>query len=165
MKAGYRQLPHNPKEWATQIYSLGANEYYIDVCMPFGKSNSSKVFCHWVRNWVNSFKFWFGRFTGQFQLESYVDDVFGGAVSEMLAAHLKKQLIAVGKLTTARMNLDKCKGPAQSLGILGHQYNARSKSVNLPVSKQQKYLAKLRSVLAKRQATSNTLESLIGYLG
>ena len=46
LKTGYRQLPLNPRDQATQIYSLGQNEYYIDVCMPFGKSNSSKVFCH-----------------------------------------------------------------------------------------------------------------------
>ena len=46
LKAGYRQLPLNPKDWASQVYSLGPREYYIDVCMPFGKSNSSKIFCH-----------------------------------------------------------------------------------------------------------------------
>ena len=114
---------------------------------------------------MKSFKSWFSRFTDQFQLESYVDDVFGGAISETLAAHLKNQLIAVGKLTTAVMNLDKCKGPSQSLCILGHQYNAQSRAVNLPLAKQQKYIAKLHAVLASRKVTSNNLESLIGYLG
>ena len=46
LKAGYRQLPLNPDDWHTQVYSLGPQEYYIDLCMPFGKANSSKIFCH-----------------------------------------------------------------------------------------------------------------------
>ena len=56
MKNGYRQLPVHPSDWFTQIYTLGPNEYYIDLCMPFGKANSSKIFCHWVANWCQAFK-------------------------------------------------------------------------------------------------------------
>ena len=43
LKAGYRQLPVTPADWNTQVYSLGPKENYIDICMPFGKSNSSKI--------------------------------------------------------------------------------------------------------------------------
>ena len=45
LKNGYRQLGVHPSEWFTQVYSLGKNEFYIDLNMPFGKSNSSKIFC------------------------------------------------------------------------------------------------------------------------
>ena len=48
MKNGYRQLGVHPSEWYTQVYSLGKNEFYIDLNMPFGKANSSKVFCRWT---------------------------------------------------------------------------------------------------------------------
>ena len=48
LKDGYRQLPVHPSEWRTQIYSLGQSEYYIDLAMPFGKANSSKIFCRWA---------------------------------------------------------------------------------------------------------------------
>ena len=41
LKNGYRQFPVHPTDWHTQVYSLGQNEHYIDVCMPFGKANSS----------------------------------------------------------------------------------------------------------------------------
>ena len=44
LKTGYRQLPLSPYEWHTQVYSLGPNEFYVDVCMPIGKANSSKIF-------------------------------------------------------------------------------------------------------------------------
>ena len=111
-----------------------------------------------------AFKFHYRTFAGKFQLESYVDDVFGGAISLALAENLKSQLIAVGKLTTAVMNLLKCKGPSQILPILGHQYDALSRSVNLSSQKQQKYLTKLRSVRSALFATSKELESLLGYL-
>ena len=45
MKNGYRQLGVHPSEWFTQVYSLKPDEFYIDLNMPFGKANSSKVFC------------------------------------------------------------------------------------------------------------------------
>ena len=48
LKDGYRQLPVHPSEWKTQIYSMGPSEYYIDLTMPFGKANYSKLFCRWA---------------------------------------------------------------------------------------------------------------------
>ena len=48
LKDGYRQLPVHPSEWGTQVYSLGPSEFYIDLAMPFGKANSSKIFCRWA---------------------------------------------------------------------------------------------------------------------
>ena len=45
LKNGYRQLGVHPSEQFTQVYSLGKNEFYIDLNMPFGKANSSKIFC------------------------------------------------------------------------------------------------------------------------
>ena len=57
LKNGYRQLPVHPSDWATQVYSLGPDEHYIDVCMPFGKANSSKIFCFWVQNWCRAFRY------------------------------------------------------------------------------------------------------------
>ena len=99
-----------------------------------------------------------------FQLESYVDDVFGGAVSQDSGGHLKRQLVNTGELTTAVMNRPKCRGPAQSLAILGHQYNALLQRVNLPETKQQKYLGRIREVLSLPYITLKQLQSLVGYL-
>ena len=48
LKNGYRQVPVNPKDWHTQVYSLGPSEFYVDIAMPFGKANSSKKFCAWT---------------------------------------------------------------------------------------------------------------------
>ena len=56
LENGYRQLPVHPSDWHTQVYSLAQDEYYIDICMPFGKSNSSKIFCFWVQNWCKAFR-------------------------------------------------------------------------------------------------------------
>ena len=98
-------------------------------------------------------------------MESYVDDIFGGAISRELAVNLKCQLIGVGMLTTAVMNIQKCLGPSQSLAILGHLYDSLSQNVSLPTVKQQKYLKKLRAVLSQLLVESRELESLLGYLG
>ena len=78
---------------------------------------------------------------------------------------MKSQLIAVGGLTTAVMNLGKCRGPHQALRIIGHFYDALAQTVKLPPCKQQKYLAKLRTVLSTLLVRSKELESLLGYLG
>ena len=48
LKDGYRQLPVHPSEWKTQVYALDRSEFYIDLAMPFGKANSSKIFCRWA---------------------------------------------------------------------------------------------------------------------
>ena len=98
-------------------------------------------------------------------LESYVDDVFGGADSKSHAADLIAQLIAVGKVTTAVMNLLKCKGPARVMEILGQLFDAGTRKVTLPPGKRTKYLGKVREVLAATRVTSKTLEKLLGYLG
>ena len=45
LKDGYRQLAVHPSEWRTQVYALNPSEHYIDIAMPFGKANSSKLFC------------------------------------------------------------------------------------------------------------------------
>ena len=80
MKNGYRQVPVSPKDWHTQVYSLGPREFYIDLAMPFGKANSSKLFCAWTDLWFSSFHQHFLRAVPFYSvLGSYVDDAFGGA--------------------------------------------------------------------------------------
>ena len=63
--------------------------------MPFGKANSSKVFCFWVTNWCRAFRFHFQkRVAWDFALESYVDDIFGGAATFEQTLKLKNEIIA-----------------------------------------------------------------------
>ena len=114
---------------------------------------------------VEAFTYHYRKTGNHFRLVSHIDDIFGGAISERQAGNLKSQLIAVGRLTTAVMNPLKCRGPAQSLVIIGHLYDAQLRRVKLPVCKQLKYLAKLRIVLSTLLITSKVLESLLGYLG
>ena len=79
LKDGYRQLPVHPSEWKTQVYSLGPAEYYIDLAMPFGKANSSKIFCRWASLWFTSCLSNFNKkYRARAVLSSYVDDAFGG---------------------------------------------------------------------------------------
>ena len=94
-----------------------------------------------------------------------MDDVFGGASSFQNALTLKLQLIATGHVTTAIMNREKCKGPAQVLQILGFIYDAQLRRCVLPQVKQEKYLSKLSTVLKAGKAPSKHIEQLLGYLG
>ena len=81
LKNGYRQLPVHPTDCHTQVYSIGPCEFYVDLNMPFGKSNSSKVFCAWSEAWCQSFRFHFeNRYSVKIALLVYIDDFFGGSI-------------------------------------------------------------------------------------
>ena len=165
LENGYRQLPVHPSDWATQVYSLGPNEYYIDICMPFGKANSSKVFCFWVSNWCRAFRIHFERrVSWKFALESYVDDIFGGASTYGQTLQLKTEIIRTGHVTTAKANLKKCHGPCQRLKILGMVYDAIEKHCSLPPTKVTKYIQRIDIILNQKHCTSKELEKLVGNL-
>ena len=172
LKNGYRQLPVHPSDWYTQIYSLGPNEHYIDINMPFGKANSSKIFCTWTTAWCTSFQNHFqNHYSIPIALSSYVDDFFGGPIrSESLekdrnnAKLLLKNLISIGEFTNTRMNIGKCLAPARSMNILGIVFNSKNRTCYLPENKVAKYLGRLQNVKRNKSCTSKELEKLIGNL-
>ena len=108
LKNGYRQLPVHPSDWHTQVYALGPSEHYIDLNMPFGKANSSKIFCTWTSAWCYSFHVHFeNHFSIPIALATYIDDFFGGPISsgslskdEVDAKLLLDSLIDIGNLTS-----------------------------------------------------------------
>ena len=71
-------------------------------------------------------------------MESYVDDIFGGAATKERTNELKNQIIATGLVTTAVPNLTKCHGPSRRLTILGTMFDANQKMVSLPPKKTSK---------------------------
>ena len=69
-----------------------------------------------MSNWCAAFKSHFSKVADfHFVLESYVDDIFGGAGTFEQALDLKNRLTSIDFLTTAVMNPIKGKGPAQCL--------------------------------------------------
>ena len=166
LKNGYRQVPVSPKDWHTQVYSLGPQEFYIDLAMPFGKANSSKLFCSWTDLWFSSFHHHFSRAVPYYSvIGSYVDDAFGGAKTQHQTQHMIDTLIAVGQQTSTVFNKDKTRGPARSLVILGLLFCSVSKSCRLGEDKRQKYTARVTAQLAAPETTSKLLEQLVGNLG
>ena len=172
LKNGYRQLPIHPTDWHTQVYSLGPKEYYIDISMPFGKSNSARVFCTWTSAWCESFKFHFQKhYSYPIALAVYMDDFFGGPIrTGSLSEDLKQAqtlftlLIIVGTVTSAVMNLKKCEEPARSKDILGMNFNSEKKACFLSHTKITKYTEKLEEVRTRGRASSEVLRKIVGYL-
>ena len=170
LKNGYRQLPVHPSDWHTQVYSLGPNEYYIDITMPFGKANSARVFCTWTSAWCRSFKFHFQNYYAfQIALAVYMDDFFGGPIrTESLerkrAYTLFEDLIIIGAVTSASMNTEKCVKPARSQDILGMNFNSVMKACCLAKTKITKYIAKLSKFRKSGVASSKELQKIVGYL-
>ena len=165
LKDGYRQLAVHPSEWRTQVYTLGPKEHYVDIAMPFGKSNSSKLFCRWTTLW---FKSCIARFNQKNHstavLGSYVDDAFGGATTRKLAAKLITFITTMGAKLGTIVNAAKTEGPAKSMVILGFNYNSQSKVCNLDPAKVTKYSDRLRKILNRGKVTSKELERIVGNL-
>ena len=172
LKNGYRQLPVHPTDWNTQIYSLGQNEYYIDIAMPFGKANSARVFCTWTSAWCKSFKFHFQKhFAFPIALAVYIDDFFGGPIrTASLSEDLKRAhtlftvLIIIGAVTSTLMNLKKCEEPARSKDILGMTFNSKEKACFLAEKKIKKYSKKLSEVRERGVESSKVLQKLSATL-
>ena len=97
-------------------------------------------------------------------IKSYVDDIFGGALTKSQAAQLKNEIIRTGIVTSARANFTKCHGPAQRLKILGMMYDAVAKKCSLPSKKISKYINRINEILLKKQTSSKELERLVGNL-
>ena len=169
---GYRQLPVDPSDWHTQIYSLGPNEFYIDITMPFGKANSSRVFCRWTSTFCESSKFHFqNHYSIPISLSVYVDDFFGGPIrTESLAKDLKhaetlfRDLLEIGMVTNPHMNIKKCEGPARSMDIIELNFNSVKKACFLSKSKVTKYRSSLLTLRKLRGASSKELQKVVGYL-
>ena len=172
LKNGYRQLPVHPTDWHTQVYFLGKNEFYIDITMPFGKANSSRVFCTWTTAWCRSFKYHFqNHYSLPISLSVYMDDFFGGPIrteSRVTDFHNAKNLfhdlIHVGAVTNTHMNLEKCEGPARSMDIIGMNFDSEKKACFLAKSKVSKYSSKLSNLKKRAVASSKELQKIVGYL-
>ena len=172
LKNGYRQLPLHPSDWHTQVYSLGPEEFFIDINMPFGKANSSKIFCEWTSTWRRSFQHHFQKhYSLPIALASYVDDFFGGPVrtgclkSDKKTANLLiTNLISVGEVTNTRMNPLKCLPPSRSMNILGIVFDSKRRLCTLPIKKVVKYLRRIKLLHQNRSCTPKELEKIIGNL-
>ena len=166
LENGYRQVPVNPKDWHTQVYSLGPGEFYIDLAMPFGKANSSKKFCAWTDLWFASFAHHFRRTTSFHSvLGSYVDDAFGGTNSRAHTQIMMETLAIVGRATDTKVNPAKSRGPATKLVILGLLYCSGSRSCRLGDAKRAKYMSRIQLAFSATVTTSKQLEQLAGNLG
>ena len=73
-------------------------------------------------------------------------------------------MIAVGELTSSKMNLNKCLPPARMMEILGFLYDAITKYCRLSKTKQKKYIERIDRTLKATLITAKKLEKLVGYL-
>ena len=165
LKDGYRQLPVHPSEWRTQVYALDPSEHYIDLAMPFGKANSSKIFCRWASLWFESCLSNFNdKFKARAVLGSYVDDAFGGDSSYMTAKALIDYVTAAGECHETRVNMTKTRGPATTMVILGLQYSSGYKICSLDPKKVTKYSEQISLLLRQGRVSSKDLERMVGRL-
>ena len=73
-------------------------------------------------------------------------------------------LVAVGELTGAIMNLEKCCPPAQQMVILGFLYDAIAKTCKLSEKTQTKYINRIDGILESKYVKIKLLEKIVGNL-
>ena len=133
--------------------------------MPFGKANSSKIFCRWATLWFTSCITNFNReFKAKAVLGSYVDDAFGGDVSYATAQALIDYVTSAGKRHETFVNVAKTEGPAVSMVILGLFYRSDLKICSLAPKKVKKYSEQMVTLLSQGWASSKDLERMVGRL-
>ena len=166
LKNGYRQIPVSPKDWHTQVYSLGRSEFYVDLAMPFGKANSSKKFCAWTDLWFSSFLSHFLKIVPfHAVLGSYVDDAFGGARRQTPSQIMVDTMLIVGRATATTFNTVKTRGPATRLVILRLLYCSMSQTCRLGEKKRSKYIDRVAALMRSSETKSKRLEQVTGNLG
>ena len=134
--------------------------------MPFGKANSSKLFCRWASLWFESC---ITRFNERHRviaaLGSYVDDAFGGSRTTcQVASDLMQFITQRGDTMPAIVNVSKSEGPATAMVILGLHYCSQSRICKLDPAKVVKYSDRLKALLRAGRTTSKNLERIIGNL-
>ena len=77
---------------------------------------------------------------------------------------LFEQLIAVGELTGAKMNIKKCCPPARVMEILGFVYDSIIKSCRLSEKKKKKYINRINEAIRSPHLTVKDLEKIVGNL-
>ena len=102
------------------MYSLGPEEQYVVITMPFGKSNSSsKLLCRWASVWFDSCVHRFNQKLGKSAvLGSYVDDAFVGARTRKIAKQLITFITTMGSEPKAEVNPAKTEGSSTFWVIL-----------------------------------------------
>ena len=75
------------------------------------------------------------------------------------------ELYAMGRVTGTIFNMDKTRGPATQLVILGLLYCSVTKSCRIGDDKRAKYLSRVVLLVLKRSTTSKALEQIVGNLG
>ena len=133
--------------------------------MPFGKANSSKLFCRWASLWFESCINRFNQTNHTTAaLGSYVDDAFGGATTRQTATELISFITKAGDTMVTVVNTAKMEGPATAMVILGLHYCSQEKICKLDPAKVVKYSDRLSKMLRAGHATSKDLEQVTGNL-
>ena len=152
-------------ELRTQVYTLGPVEHYIYIAMPFGKANSSKLFCRWASLWFDSC---ITRFNQQFNttaaLGSYVDDAFDGTTTWSVAFRLINFITLTGAIMATIVSTHKTEVPATAMVILGLHYCSQTKVCSLDPAKVIKCSDRISQLLRVGHTTSKNLEQLVGNL-
>ena len=163
----YWKIPICKKYW--KLFAIRwRNKTLIYKCLSFGLASAPSIYNRFIKLFIwlckHNHASWFNLPSGDLIL-NYLDDFFGGHPKKCIADKQKNYLLKKFDILNLPTSPSKCKGPSQTIHILGWIISSVTVlTINLTLKKRKKYSAAVVTLLANKKAALFNLEKLIGYL-
>ena len=163
----YWKIPINKK--FKHLFAIKwRNKILIFNCLTFGLASAPAIYNKFIKLFLaicnhNHFNL-FNCKQGNLILQ-YLDDFFGGHLNKNIAQFQKDFLLKKFDLLNLPTSPKKCKGPSQTITILGWFISSIPiLTITLAGKKREKYLAAVILALKNKKSNLFLLQKLIGYL-
>lgn len=134
------------------------NQYFIDLCPPFGCRSSSAA-CQRVSNAV---AYIMGQ-AGYFML-AYLDDYAACEPNLQKATESYQHFMNISASLGLDLALKKCLKPSKSIEWLGYQIDVQAMTLSIPKQKMDEVLRECSHWTERRRANKRMIQSLLGKL-
>ena len=137
-------------------------KYFMEKCLPFGASIS----CSHYQRFSNSLKHLLEVRVGHKKkgITNYLDDFLFLACLEWICNEMIQQFLNLCRILNIPVAVEKTEWASTLVMFLGILLNGRTRTLSIPLEKQEKALNLLRNISSKKKATIKELQVLTGYL-
>jgi len=162
VRSAFRLLPVNPEDYPLLGFTFD-NNYYFDMCVPFGCKSSCKLweqlarFLNWrVQQYCGD---------GSAAVHHYLDDfIFLGMPKTSRCQALMNKFIQLCHTLAIPLADEKMEGPSTVLIFLGLTIDTEKMEVRVPTVKIAKALTLVGRIIKRNKITLRELQSIIGSL-
>ena len=159
IESAYRCIPVRPADWSLQGMQW-QGKFYFDIVMQFGLASATAIF-----EWYSSAAEYIAKRTQSIEFTAhYVDDFITVHAHEAGCKINLDRLVALFKILGLPMAVEKIEGPFTIMVFLGILINTINMTMSLDAERLKAIEDMLASWAARKQASRQELQSLIGIL-